>query len=171
MRSVKNIGVALALGAICLIIPLLGQSAPGVASQTAVMPEWSLKDMEGKTVRSTDLKGKVVIVDFWATWCGPCRTEIPNFIALQKKYEKQGLVVVGLSVDEDGADVVKRFARKLGMNYPVLLSDEKTREAFGGIEAVPMTFIVDREGHIAKKHLGFTDKDEFEKEIKPLLNS
>ena len=170
MKSVKNIGVALALGAICLIIPRLGHSAPGVASQTAVTPEWSLKDMEGKTVRSADFKGKVVIMDFWATWCGPCRAEIPNFIALQKKYEKQGLVVAGLSVDEDGADVVKRFARKLGMNYPVLLSDEKTREAFGGIEAVPMTFIIDREGRIAKKHLGFTDKDEFENEIKPLLN-
>jgi peroxiredoxin len=170
MKSMKNISVALALGAICLIIPLSGQTAPGVAGQTAVAPEWSLKDAEGKTVRSTDFKGKVVILDFWATWCGPCRAEIPNFIALQKQYEKQGLVVVGLSVDKDDADVVKPFAQRLGMNYPVVLADQKTQEAFGGIEAVPTTFIIDRKGRIAKEHMGFTDKDEFENEIKPLLN-
>jgi thiol-disulfide isomerase/thioredoxin len=171
MKSVKNIGVALALGAIGLIIPLLCHSAPGAAGQAAVMPpEWSLKDMDGKTVHSTDFKGKVVILDFWATWCGPCQAEIPSFIALQKQYAKQGLVVVGLSVDQEGADVVKPFAQKLGMNYPVVLTDEKTQEAFGGIEAVPTTFIVDREGHIVKEHTGFADKDEFENEIKPLLN-
>jgi peroxiredoxin len=170
MKNVKTIGVALALGAICLIIPLLGQSAPGVAGQTAVAPRWSLKDLDGKTVNFSDFKGKVVILDFWATWCGPCRAEIPGFIALQKQYEKQGLVVVGLSVDEDGANVVKPFVQKLGMNYPVVLADEKTREAFGAIEAVPTTFLIDREGRIVKEHMGFADKDEFENEIKPLLN-
>ncbi|MGH7994493.1 MAG: TlpA family protein disulfide reductase [Limisphaerales bacterium] len=170
MKNVKTIGIALAVGAICFTIPRLGQSAPAVAGQTAVAPEWSLKDVDGKTVRSTDFKGKVVILDFWATWCGPCRAEIPDFIVLQKQYEKQGLVVVGLSVDEAGAEVVKPFAQKLGMNYPVVLADEKTQEAFGGIEAVPTTFIIDREGRIVKVHMGFADKDEFENEIKPLLN-
>ena len=173
MKSVNTIGIALAVGAICFTIPLLGQlgqSAPGVAGQTAVAPEWSLQDVEGKKVCSADFKGKVVILDFWATWCGPCRTEIPTFIALQKQYAKQGLVVIGASVDEGGADVVKPFARKLGINYPVVLADEKTQQAFGGIEAVPTTFIIDRQGQIVKEHLGFADKDEFEKEIKPLLN-
>jgi peroxiredoxin len=138
--------------------------------QTEVTPEWSLKDVEGKTVRAADFKGKVVILDFWATWCGPCRAEIPGFIALQKQYKKRGLVVVGLSVDEDGADVVKPFVQKLGMNYPVVLAEKKTQEAFGGIEAVPTTFLIDREGRIVKEHMGFADKDEFENEIKPLLN-
>jgi peroxiredoxin len=170
MKSGKTIGIALALVAICLIMPLLGQSALGVAGHTAVMPEWSLKDADGKMVHSTDFKGKVVILDFWATWCGPCRAEIPNFIVLQRQYEKQGLVVVGLSVDEDGAHVVKPFAQRLGMNYPVVLADKKTQDAFGGIEAVPTTFIIDRKGRIAKEHMGFADKDEFENEIKPLLN-
>jgi peroxiredoxin len=170
MKNVKTIGVALALGAICLLVPLSGQSAPGVAGQTAVMPEWSLKDVKGKTVRTADFKGKVVILNFWATWCGPCRAEIPNFIALQKQYEKQGLVIVGLSVDEDGADVVKLFAQRLGMNYPVVLADQKIQEAFGGIEAVPTTFIIDHDGRVLKKHPGFTDKDAFQKEIEPLLN-
>jgi peroxiredoxin len=169
MKNVKTTGIALAVGAICFTIPWLSQSAPSVAGQT-VAPEWSLKDVDGKTVRSADFKGKVVILDFWATWCGPCRVEIPNFIALQKQYEKQGLVVVGLSVDEDGAKAVRPFAQKLGLNYPVVLADEKTQEAFGGIEAVPTTFIIDREGRIVKEHMGFADKDEFEHEIKPLLN-
>lgn len=170
MKNVRTIGVALAVGAICFNVPLSSQSAPSVAGQTAVAPEWSLKDMDGKTVGSADFKGKVVILDFWATWCGPCRAEIPNFIALQKQYAKQGLVVIGASVDEGGADVVKPFARKLGINYPVVLADEKTQQAFGGIEAVPTTFIIDREGRIVKEHMGFADKDEFENEIKPLLN-
>ena len=169
MKNVKIIGMALAAGAICLIFPLLGRSAPGVAGQT-VAPVWSLEDVDGKTVRSTDFKGKVVILDFWATWCGPCREEIPKFIALQKQYEKQGLVVVGLSVDENGADAVKPFAQRLGINYPIVLADQKTQAAFGGIEAVPTTYIIDRNGRIAKEHVGFTDKNEFENEIKPLLN-
>jgi peroxiredoxin len=170
MKNVKTIVMTLALGAICLAIPLLSQSAPGVASQTAVAPEWALKDMNGKTVRSTDFKGKIVILDFWATWCGPCRAEIPGFIALQQQYEKRGLVVVGLSVDEGGAEVVKKFTQKLGMDYPVVLADDKTQQAFGGIEAVPTTFVIDRAGRIVKEHVGFADKDEFENEIKPLLN-
>jgi peroxiredoxin len=170
MKNMKTIGMAFAVGAICFITPVSGQTTPGITGQVAVAPEWSLKDVDGKTVHSTDFKGKVVIVDFWATWCGPCRAEIPNFIALQKQYEAQGLVVVGLSVDEDGAAVVKPFMQKMGMNYPVMLADEKTQEGFGGIEALPMTFIIDRRGRIVKEHLGFTDKDEFENEIRPLLN-
>jgi DsbE subfamily thiol:disulfide oxidoreductase len=175
MRHLKAFGIVFAVIMISTVIILSSQgaqeeSAMNVADRATSAPEWSLKDVHGKTVRSTDFKGKVVILDFWATWCGPCRAEIPNFIALQKQYAKQGLVVVGLSVDEESADVVKPFAQKLGVNYPVVLADEKTREVFGGIEAVPTTFIVDRKGRIVKKHMGFADKDEFENEIKPLLN-
>jgi thiol-disulfide isomerase/thioredoxin len=166
----KNIGMAFAVGAICFTIHASSQTIPDVAGQAVVAPEWSLKDVDGKTVHSTNFNGKVIIVDFWATWCGPCRAEIPNFIALQKQYETQGLAVVGLSVDEDGAAVVKPFMQKLGINYPVILADEKTQERFGGIEALPMTFIIDRKGRIVKEHLGITDKDELENEIKPLLN-
>ena len=135
----------------------------------AVAPDWQLKGLDGKTIHSGDFKGKVVILDFWATWCGDCRAEIPSFIALQKQYEKQGLVVIGASVDEGGANVVKPFAQKLGMNYTVGLADDQVQQAFGGIEATPTTFVIDRGGHIVKKHLGLTEKDEFEAEIKPLL--
>ena len=104
-------------------------------------------------------------------WFSPhSAPELPGFIALQKQYEKQGLTVIGVSVDQIQATEVKKFAQKSGMNYPVMLSDSNTDQAFGGIEAIPTTFVIDREGRIVKQHLGFTEKEEFEKEIKPLLN-
>jgi thiol-disulfide isomerase/thioredoxin len=146
-------------------------SARSAPSENAVTtPNWELKDPDGKTVRSSDFKGKIVVLDFWATWCGPCRAEIPAFVALQKEYAPEGLVVVGASVDEGSAATVKDFTQKLGMNYPIVLADEKMEQAFGGIEAIPTTFIIDRAGRVVKKDSGFANKGEFEQEIKPLLN-
>jgi len=132
-------------------------------------PGWELQDLDGKTIHSSDFNGKVVVLDFWATWCPPCRAEIPGFIELQKKYQTQGLVVVGVSVDQAGSDTVKSFAKKLGVNYPVVLTDAKIDAAYGGIDGLPTTFIIDRTGHIVKQHVGFTEKSEIEREIKPLL--
>lgn len=147
---------------------LAGQTGP--ANSTASAPSWELPDLDGKTVRSADFKGRVVILDFWATWCPPCRAEIPGFIELQKKYQAQGLVIVGVAADQASADAIKSFVQKEGINYPVVQSDEKTEKAFGGIEGLPTTFIIDRGGRIVKRHLGFTDKADFENEIKPLLS-
>lgn len=132
-------------------------------------PAWKLQDLDGKTVSSDDLKGKVVILDFWATWCPPCRAEIPGLIDLQKAYEKEGLMVVGISVDQDGSSVLKPFVEKFGVNYPVLVADDKVQQAFGGFDAIPVTLVIDRQGRIVKRHLGLTEKDELEAEIKPLL--
>lgn len=138
-------------------------------SKGSVAPAWKLQDLDGKTVSSDDFKGKVVILDFWATWCGPCREEIPGLIDLQAKYQKQGLAVIGISLDE-GAGEVKPFVKKAGFNYTVALVDDKVQQAFGGVDAIPLTFVIDRQGRIVTKHLGLTGKDEFEAEIKPLLN-
>jgi thiol-disulfide isomerase/thioredoxin len=132
-------------------------------------PGWELQGLDGKAVHSTDFKGKVVILDFWATWCPPCRAEIPGLIELQKKYAAQGLAVVGVSVDEAGLKTVKAFSDKNGINYPVVLTDNKIVDAYGGIDGLPTTFIIDRNGHIVKQHLGFTAQAEFEEEITPLL--
>jgi thiol-disulfide isomerase/thioredoxin len=142
-------------------------NAPG--SERSLAPAWKLQDLDGKTVSSDDFKGKVVILDFWATWCPPCRAEIPGLIDLQKAYGKQGLMVVGVSVDQGGADVIKPFLEKFGMNYPVLVADDKVQQTFGGFDAIPVTLVIDRQGRIVKRHLGLTEKDEFEAEIKPLL--
>lgn len=146
-------------------------SAAAVKSSNASTPapSWELTDLAGKTVRSADLKGKVVILNFWATWCGPCRAEIPDFIALQKQYGSQGLVIVGASVDQAGPEVVKKFVQQQGMNYPVAVADSKMQDAFGGIEAIPTTFVIDRQGNIVGRHVGLTPKEDFESEIEPLL--
>ena len=132
-------------------------------------PSWELQDLDGKTVHSSDFKGKVVVLDFWATWCPPCRAEIPGFVELQTKYQAQGLAVIGVSVDQASADTVKAFAEKMTINYPVLQSDAKIAAAFGGIDGLPTTFVIDRSGRIVKQHSGFTEKSEIESEIKSLL--
>lgn len=163
MTNLKIISIVFAATLFLAVVVAAGQAGQGENA-----PAWELKNVDGQTVRSSDFKGKVVVLDFWATWCGPCRAEIPGLIALQKQYSKQGLVVIGVSVDEAGAGVVKSFAQKLGMDYPVLLGDEKIEAAFGGIDAIPATFIIDRQGRVVKTHVGLTDQDEFEKEIKPL---
>jgi thiol-disulfide isomerase/thioredoxin len=144
-------------------------SPPSPTLATARSPAWELRDVDGKAVISADFAGKVVILDFWATWCGPCRMEIPGFIELQKQYADKGLVVVGVSLDQDGASVVKSFMDKMGINYPVVLGDETVVNAFGGVEGIPTTFIIDRKGEIVGKHVGYAPKTEFEADIKPLL--
>jgi len=136
---------------------------------TTAAPEWQLNDPDGQTVKLSDFKGKVVILDFWATWCPPCKAEIPGFIELQKRYAAQGLTVVGVSLDTAGAPVVKSFMKRVGMNYPVVIGDEKTAADYGGISAIPTTFVLDRNGNIVRSHQGFASQVVFESEIRPLL--
>jgi thiol-disulfide isomerase/thioredoxin len=128
-------------------------------------PEWKLKDVEGKVVSSADFKGKVVVIDFWATWCPPCVAEIPGYIALQKKYGKDGLVIVGISLDQKGPSVVKTFMAKMGINYPIVMADEETPAAFGGVEAIPTTFIIDRAGMIRDRKLGAEPVESYEQRL------
>jgi peroxiredoxin len=171
MKNAKMFAVAFLATAIYTVFIFSSPRATGenTTAPASPAPDWSLKDLDGKIIHSSDFKGKVVILDFWATWCGPCHEEIPGFIALQKQYGDQGLTVVGASVDEGGVAAVKKFADDLGMNYPVGLADDKLQTAFGGIDVIPATFVIDRQGNIVKKHIGFTDKSEFETEIKELL--
>jgi thiol-disulfide isomerase/thioredoxin len=129
---------------------------------------WSAKDLQGNVISSTTLAGKIVIVDFWATWCPPCRREIPGLVELQKQYGDRGLVVVGFSLDES-ADAVRRFAQNTGVTYPLVMADENLVNLFGGVTSIPSTFVLDRKGHIVSNHLGYVDKQVFADEIKPLL--
>jgi peroxiredoxin len=148
---------------------LLGWAGCSADSKPYPAPSWQLKDLDGKTVNSSAFAGKVVILDFWATWCPPCRQEIPGFVSLQNKHGKDGLAVVGIALDEDGAEVVKTFAKKNGINYTVLLWNEKVVEDYGHIGSIPTTFIIDRQGTVIGKHVRFTSEAEFEREITPLL--
>lgn len=148
-------------------LALSTQSGEGAAPSKA--PPWELKDTEGNLVKSSDFTGKVIILDFWATWCPPCKVEIPGFIELQKKYGEKGLVVIGVSLDEQGPAVVKPFIQQLGMNYPVVMGDEKIVQDFGGVSVIPTTFIIDKSGTIVDKHVGYAPKETFEEKITPLL--
>ena len=144
-----------------------GSSAINLTPHPA--PAWELKDVEGKVVASTNYAGKVVLVTFWATWCPPCKLEVPGLVNLQKKYEQSGFTVLGISLDEGGAGVVKPFLKDFGINYPVVLGDEKITGDFGGVEAIPKSFVIDRQGTVVAGFLGLTSEADLEKSIEPLL--
>ena len=131
---------------------------------------FTMKDLDGKDVALSSFKGKVILLNFWATWCGPCKAEIPGFVELQNQYGKDGLVIVGYSVDDE-APKARAFANEYKMNYPVLLGlgREDVQEAYGPIWGIPASFIISREGKVCQKHLGIAPKAVFEKEIKALL--
>jgi len=142
---------------------------PGKERRAA--PDFTLRDADGKTVRLSDYRGKVVLLDFWATWCGPCKIEIPWFMDFERKHKDRGFSVIGVSMDEEGWDAVKPFINGLAINYRVLLGNDGTADAFGGIEALPTTFLIDRDGKIAATHVGLTSKGDFEHGIEELLQS
>jgi thiol-disulfide isomerase/thioredoxin len=132
-------------------------------------PSWSLTDINGKQISSEDLKGRVVLIDFWATWCPPCRKMIPNLIKLDETYQDHGLAVVGISLDEDGAKSVKPFNEKNGVKYLSLLGSEDVIKAFGGITSIPTSFLIDRKGNIVRMHQGYVPLEQMMREVKPLL--
>ena len=132
-------------------------------------PAFSLKGADGKSLELKSLAGKVVVVNFWATWCPPCRAEIPGMQEVYEKYKTKGLEIVGVSLDRDGWSVVTPFLQKTKMTYPVVMGDAAIAEAYGGISAIPTSFVVDRKGKIVKQHVGYFSKEDFEKAVKALL--
>jgi peroxiredoxin len=134
-------------------------------------PDFALKDADGKLVHLADYRGKVVLLDFWATWCGPCKIEIPWFEEFQRQHQGKGFAVIGVSMDDDGWEVVKPFLTRLKVNYRVLIGNDHTAQLYGGIDALPTTFLIDREGRIAAVHVGLVDRKEFENGIEKLLEA
>lgn len=132
---------------------------------------FSMKDVDGNQVSLDAYKGKVVLLNFWATWCGPCKAEIPGFVRLQDKYRDKGLVIVGYSVD-DTADKAKAYAAEYKMNYPILLGEgrEDVQDAYGPIWGIPASFIISKDGKVCRKHMGIAPEAVFEKEVAALLN-
>ncbi len=159
------------LAAITLPLIFAGQlaCAQPMLPKTVKAPNFKLKSQEGKMIDLSKLKGKVVAVNFWATWCGPCRKEIPGFMEVYEQYKGKGLEIVGVSLDQEGWQVVKPYIERSKISYPIVVGDGDLAKAYGGIDAIPATFIIDKQGNVARKHVGFMSKGEFENIVKSLL--
>lgn len=131
-------------------------------------PEFSVKGMDGNTVNLAATRGKVVLLNFWATWCGPCRMEVPDLVALQTRY-KDRLQVIGLVVDDEDEVAVRNFVKRYAINYPIAMATNEMRIRFGGVPALPTSFIIDAQGRIVQKHIGLRDPVLYETEIRALL--
>lgn len=160
----------LLMGAV-LLSGSLSEAAPSLfpVAKRVAAPGFALKDSNGRETRLAEFKGKVVLLNFWATWCGPCKAEIPWFSEFQSKHGGAGLVVLGVSMDEDGWKAVRPYMQKMSMGYRVALGDDATAARYGGIDSLPQTILIDREGRIAARHVGLTSKSRFEEDIAQLL--
>jgi thiol-disulfide isomerase/thioredoxin len=141
----------------------------GIAFAADPAPNFALKTSDGKTVELKKLQGKVVFVNFWATWCGPCRREIPGMVKMYDKYKAKGFEIVGIALDNGGWEDVSPWLAKNPITYPIVLGDRPLTEQWGGIPSIPTTFIVDRKGNITAKHIGGLTEEEFEKLVKGAL--
>lgn len=148
-----------------MFLPVLNLFAEGEKA-----PDFSLPDTEGNEFHLSDTAGKIVILDFWATWCPPCQETVPHLNELQKKYGAQGLQVVGVALDRKGLRVVKPFAKKYDISYKLLVGDySKVIEDYGGIDGIPTLFLIDRQGRIVTKFEGYVEEQELEDAVKKLL--
>jgi thiol-disulfide isomerase/thioredoxin len=142
-----------------------------LVTKASAAPDFTLESLDGKSVRLSDLRGKAVLLNFWATWCGPCKIETPWLVELQNQYGSQGLQVIGVAMDDSGKDDIAKFAKDMGVNYPVLLGKEAVGDAYGGVPALPESFFIGRDGKIVDKIIGLKGKGEIEDSIKKALDT
>jgi thiol-disulfide isomerase/thioredoxin len=148
-----------------------GLAGAGSSVQGNAAPDFALTDIKtGRTVHLSDFKGKAVLLNFWATWCPPCKAEMPWFVDVQQQYGPQGLVVIGIAMDDAGRDTIARFTDNMKINYLVLLGDQKVGNAYGGVEALPTTFYIGRDGAVVKRVFGLTSHSDIEQSVKLALN-
>jgi len=148
-----------------------GEEPPHVLGKSTQAPNFTLESLDGKNLSLSDLRGKAVLLNFWATWCGPCKIETPWLVELQKEYGSQGLQVVGIAMDDSGKDDIEKFAKDMGVNYPVLLGKEAVGDAYGGVPALPESFFIGRNGKIVERIIGLKGRGEIEDAIKKALNT
>jgi thiol-disulfide isomerase/thioredoxin len=145
-------------------------STPSI-TKSSPAPDFTLESLDGKNMRLSDLRGKAVLLNFWATWCGPCKIETPWLVELQNQYGSQGLQVIGVAMDDSGKEDIAKFAKDMGVNYPVLLGKEAVGDAYGGVPALPETFFIGRDGKIVDKIIGLKGRAEIEDSIRKALDT
>ena len=151
---------------VALLIVFLPASVLG---QETTAPQFALKDINGRTVRLSSYRGKVVLINFWATWCPPCRAEMPDLVKLQREHAAQGLQIIGITYPPETKTRVRRFATSLKVNYPIVLGTRQIKERFSSDETLPLTVIIDRNGKVHDIISGILLRQEFDEKIKPLL--
>jgi cytochrome c biogenesis protein CcmG/thiol:disulfide interchange protein DsbE len=171
LRLAAIAGVAAILGLVACSPTQPSKPVVRDENQRKHAPDFALKDANGKLVHLADYKGKVVLLDFWATWCGPCKVEIPWFMDFQRKYKDRGFEVLGVSMDDDGWKAINPYVAMEKINYRVVLGDDTTGDLYGGLEALPTTFVIDRDGRIASVHVGLVNKKDFQDAIEKLLQA
>ncbi len=173
----RNVWVLIALAVVIAVMILGGQhlarqsGQPGLSGSVRgkVAPDFQLKDVAGNNFRLSELRGKAVVLNFWATWCPPCKEEIPWFVDLQNQYGPQGLQIVGVSMDDAKPEAIAQFAANMHMNYPVLLGTDKVADLYGGVEALPTTFYIGRDGKVTKAVFGLAPHREVVDNIRAAL--
>ena len=157
------------LRGIVFIAILIVFSPASIFGQEARAPQFALKDINGSTVRLRSYRGKVVLINFWATWCPPCRAEMPDLVRLQREHAKQGLQIIGITYPPESKARVRRFARSLKVNYPIILGTSQLKARFSSEETLPLTVVIDRDGKVNDIISGILLRQEFDEKIKPLL--
>lgn len=132
-------------------------------------PEFALQSLDGRTIHLSDYRGKAVVLNFWATWCEPCKIEMPWFVELQKHYGPEGLQIVGVAMDDSSQQDIAKFAQNMGVNYPILMGKEAVGDSYGGVQFLPATFYIDRDGKVVDKIFGLKGRSEIEDDVKKIL--
>jgi thiol-disulfide isomerase/thioredoxin len=148
-----------------------GPDAPAIVGKSTPAPDFTLEKLSGGNLKLSDLRGKAVLLNFWATWCGPCKIETPWLVEMQNQYGNQGLQVIGVAMDDSGKDEISKFAKDMGVNYPVLLGKEAVGDEYGGVPALPESFFIGRDGKIVDRIIGLKGKAEIEDAIKKALKT
>jgi thiol-disulfide isomerase/thioredoxin len=135
----------------------------------SLAPDFELPALDGKKVRLSELRGKAVLLNFWATYCGPCKIEMPWFVELQKEYGPQGFQIVGVAMDDASTEEIAKFAKEMGVNYPILIGQDSVAQSYGGVSVLPTTFFIDRDGKVTAREFGLRSRSDFVDDIKKAM--